>query len=130
MPTPLTVIIPTLNESAQIAECVGQLAWSGEVIVSDGGSSDGTLTVAPGAGGSVPGGSPGRGGAAARRGGRGPGGTRAAGGGGAPGGGARGSLSPGRPSCSGGCWRGGRASFWGGGPRWACSSSTPACGSC
>src|SRR3989441_8380870 len=53
MPTPLTVIIPTLNESAQIAECVGHLAWSGEVIVSDGGSSDGTVTVARGAGARV-----------------------------------------------------------------------------
>src|SRR3989442_9802199 len=53
MPTPLTVIIPTLNESAQIAECVRHLAWSGEVIVSDGGSSDGTIAAARGAGARV-----------------------------------------------------------------------------
>src|SRR2546425_7752359 len=53
MPTPLTVIIPTLNESAQIAECVRHLTWSGEVIVSDGGSSDGTVAAARGAGARV-----------------------------------------------------------------------------
>jgi glycosyltransferase involved in cell wall biosynthesis len=53
MPTPLTVIIPTLNESAHIAECIGQLAWAGEVIVADGGSSDGTVVAARGAGARV-----------------------------------------------------------------------------
>jgi glycosyltransferase involved in cell wall biosynthesis len=34
---PLTVVIPTLNEADQIGELVSSLAWSGEVIVADGG---------------------------------------------------------------------------------------------
>src|SRR5260370_18765203 len=50
MPTPLTVIIPTLNEATQIGECVRHLSWSGEVIVADGGSRDGTVAAARGAG--------------------------------------------------------------------------------
>lgn len=53
MPTPLTVIIPTLNESAQIGECIGHLAWAGEVIVADGGSRDGTVADARRAGARV-----------------------------------------------------------------------------
>src|SRR6266550_983943 len=37
MPTrsPLTVVIPTLNEAAQIADCVRHLGWAGEVLVAD-----------------------------------------------------------------------------------------------
>jgi glycosyltransferase involved in cell wall biosynthesis len=50
MPAPLTVVIPTLNEGWQIAECVKQLAWAGEVIVADGGSTDDTVARARGAG--------------------------------------------------------------------------------
>ncbi len=53
MPTPLTVIIPTLNEATQIGECVRHLSWSGEVIVADGGSRDGTVAAARGAGARV-----------------------------------------------------------------------------
>jgi glycosyltransferase involved in cell wall biosynthesis len=53
MPTPLTVIIPTLNESAQIGECIGRLGWAGEVIVADGGSRDDTVAEARGAGARV-----------------------------------------------------------------------------
>src|SRR2546427_816495 len=41
-PAPVTVVIPTRNEGAQIAECVGRLAWAAEVIVVDGGSTDET----------------------------------------------------------------------------------------
>jgi glycosyltransferase involved in cell wall biosynthesis len=53
MPTPLTVIIPTLNESAQIGECIGHLGWAGEVIVADGGSRDATVADARRAGARV-----------------------------------------------------------------------------
>jgi glycosyltransferase involved in cell wall biosynthesis len=53
MPTPLSIIIPTLDESAQIGECIGHLGWAGEVIVSDGGSRDGTVADARRAGARV-----------------------------------------------------------------------------
>jgi glycosyltransferase involved in cell wall biosynthesis len=50
---PLTVVIPTLNEAGQIAECVRDLAWASEVIVVDAGSRDGTAKIAEGAGARV-----------------------------------------------------------------------------
>lgn len=50
---PLTVVIPTLNEAGQIAECVRSLAWAGEVIVADAASSDRTVELARGAGARV-----------------------------------------------------------------------------
>lgn len=50
---PLTVVIPTLNEATQIADCVRGLAWAGEVIVVDAGSKDGTVTTAEAAGARV-----------------------------------------------------------------------------
>ena len=53
MRTPITIVIPTLNEAAQIAECIGQLAWAAEVIVVDGGSSDDTTAQARAAGARV-----------------------------------------------------------------------------
>ena len=53
MPAPLTVVIPTLNEARQIAECIRGLAWAGEVIVADGGSSDGTPDLAQAGGAKV-----------------------------------------------------------------------------
>jgi glycosyltransferase involved in cell wall biosynthesis len=43
---PLTVVMPTLNEAWQIAEAVDSLRWADEVIVADGGSTDGTVTIA------------------------------------------------------------------------------------
>lgn len=52
-PAPLTVVIPTLNEATQITECVRGLSWAGEVIVADGGSSDGTAERARAAGATV-----------------------------------------------------------------------------
>src|SRR5258706_11455731 len=45
-PAPLTVVIPTLNEASQIAECVRGLFWAREVIVVDAGSQDGTAEAA------------------------------------------------------------------------------------
>ena len=45
-PAPLTVVIPTLNEASQIAECVRGLSWAREVIVVDAGSEDGTAEAA------------------------------------------------------------------------------------
>ncbi|MEO7085095.1 MAG: glycosyltransferase family 2 protein [Gemmatimonadaceae bacterium] len=47
---PVTVVIPTLNEAAQIHDAVADLDWADEVIVIDGGSSDGTADIAAAAG--------------------------------------------------------------------------------
>ncbi len=52
-PAPLTVVIPTLNEASQIAECVRGLSWVREVIVVDAGSDDGTAAAATAAGARV-----------------------------------------------------------------------------
>jgi glycosyltransferase involved in cell wall biosynthesis len=50
---PLTVVIPTLNEASQIADCVHGLRWAEEVIVVDAGSQDGTAAAAIAAGARV-----------------------------------------------------------------------------
>src|SRR6058998_171745 len=49
-PAPVTAVIPTLNEANQIADCVRAMTWADEVIVADGGSSDGTTRAAAAAG--------------------------------------------------------------------------------
>ncbi len=43
---PVSVVIPTLNEAAHIAGCICSVPWAGEVLVVDGGSTDGTRKVA------------------------------------------------------------------------------------
>lgn len=53
MAAPVTVVIPTLNEAAQAPECVGHLGWADEVLVADGGSTDGTPALALAAGARV-----------------------------------------------------------------------------
>lgn len=50
---PVTIVIPTLNEAAQIADCVRHVAWADEVIVADAGSADGTADRARAAGARV-----------------------------------------------------------------------------
>lgn len=50
---PVTVVIPTLNESVQIAQAVADLWWAEEVFVVDGGSSDETPALAAAAGARV-----------------------------------------------------------------------------
>jgi glycosyltransferase involved in cell wall biosynthesis len=50
---PLSVVMPTLNEAERIRESVAALSWADEVIVVDGGSSDGTPELARSAGSKV-----------------------------------------------------------------------------
>ncbi len=50
---PITVVIPALNEAGQIAEGIADLSWADEIIVVDGGSADGTASIANAAGATV-----------------------------------------------------------------------------
>jgi glycosyltransferase involved in cell wall biosynthesis len=50
---PISVVIPTFNEAAQIAECVRHLDWVDDIVVADGGSGDRTLELARAAGARV-----------------------------------------------------------------------------
>ena len=49
----VTVVIPALNEAAQIAQAIAELSWTDEVIVVDGGSDDDTVALAEQAGATV-----------------------------------------------------------------------------
>lgn len=49
----VSVVIPTLNEAAQIARAISDLSWADEVVVIDGGSVDGTAQIAEEAGARV-----------------------------------------------------------------------------
>lgn len=49
----MSVVIPTLNEAAQIGQAVSDLSWADEVIVADGGSADDTVALAQAAGATV-----------------------------------------------------------------------------
>ncbi len=42
----ISVVMPTLNESARVGESLAELSWADEVIVVDGGSSDRTVAIA------------------------------------------------------------------------------------
>jgi len=42
----ISVVMPTLNESARLDETLDELWWADEIIVVDGGSSDGTVAIA------------------------------------------------------------------------------------
>lgn len=53
LPLPLTVVIPTLDEAANLAECLASAAVAAEVIVADAGSTDGTPDLARRAGARV-----------------------------------------------------------------------------
>jgi glycosyltransferase involved in cell wall biosynthesis len=53
MPVAVTVVTPVRDEAAQIAEAVSALRWAAEVIVIDGGSTDGTGALAAAAGARV-----------------------------------------------------------------------------
>lgn len=50
MSLPVTIVIPTLNEADQIADCIGQAGWADEIIVADAGSADSTVSFARQAG--------------------------------------------------------------------------------
>jgi len=53
MTVPLSIVIPTRDEAAQIDELVRGLSWAGEIIVADGGSDDDTVALARHAGANV-----------------------------------------------------------------------------
>lgn len=72
MPAPLSIIIPTLNAASDLAETAAHLVpgvtagLTKELVVSDGGSNDGTQDIARDLGATVVDGPPGRGGQIAR----------------------------------------------------------------
>ncbi|HEU4878748.1 MAG TPA: glycosyltransferase, partial [Gemmatimonadaceae bacterium] len=53
MTIPLTVVIAARNEAHNIADCVASVAFAGEILVVENGSSDDTAALARGAGAMV-----------------------------------------------------------------------------
>jgi glycosyltransferase involved in cell wall biosynthesis len=45
-PAPISVLIPAKNEAANLAACLGSVAWCDDVVVVDSGSTDGTPDIA------------------------------------------------------------------------------------
>lgn len=52
-PAPLSVLIPVRNEAANLAACLRSVAFCGEIVVVDSGSTDGTREIATAAGAQV-----------------------------------------------------------------------------
>lgn len=48
MREPLSVLVPTRNEEANLPACLDSVRWAEEVVVVDSGSTDGTLSIATG----------------------------------------------------------------------------------
>ncbi len=42
----ISVLVPTLNEQRNIADCLGSVSWSDDVVVVDSGSRESTLEAA------------------------------------------------------------------------------------
>jgi glycosyltransferase involved in cell wall biosynthesis len=53
MRVPVSVVIPTLNEADRLDACLRSVAWAAELLVVDGGSTDGTVALARDAGARV-----------------------------------------------------------------------------
>src|ERR1019366_7783081 len=49
----ISVLVPTLNERHNIADCLGSVSWSDDVVVVDSGSREGTLEAARASGARV-----------------------------------------------------------------------------
>ncbi|TAK98848.1 MAG: glycosyltransferase, partial [Verrucomicrobia bacterium] len=49
----ISILIPTLNEEANMADCLASVAWSDDVVVVDSGSRDRTAEIARAAGAHV-----------------------------------------------------------------------------
>src|ERR1035441_5137493 len=49
----ISVLVPTLNERRNIADCLASVRWSTEIVVVDSGSNDGTQELARAAGARV-----------------------------------------------------------------------------
>jgi glycosyltransferase involved in cell wall biosynthesis len=46
MKVPVSILIPTKNEAANLPRCLAAVAWAGEIFVVDSGSTDGSVRIA------------------------------------------------------------------------------------